>query len=557
MGRSLYAALHRRHGRRLRGAERKQRADFHLERLRSMMPLGILTAPRRTFTASPGTVAVVGGGLAGSLAAFTLGLLGFEVTLFDGGAGGRVSTTGIQVPGAPPSPILVQNRLLETGAELIGINHPLWLLLSDLFGLGMSVVTPDDDFAAQGLEMPLILNGTSLDSTQQAALYAEMNDVFTTWCTGLASVVPNPWSPWTAPDAASLDAQTLAQQMPSNASQLLYDAVNTTFLFNNTQPLAAQSWLANLAQFAAGTFLAGGDVTGFFDDTEVFRCASGNASLLQTLRAPFTGSTFVGGNVGDLDTTSGSGVAVSLSNGAPAGTFDYAVYAGGLSTYPYVTVDGGNPFYWGATQWGYACKYLAPLDGRFWITEGLAPSGMSDQAGMTWEATDNQMMLPGQTGSQYCLTLFTGGPIAQAAVSESANGTPGFPDAYFKPLIEPMYPGFSLADQGGAFCCCVPQGQTPYLMPGYSCPAPGQVTGQPPGTPLTSQMAYAAPYNGRLFLAGEHTSPAWFGFMEGALESGFAAAVRVALAAGVDISAQLGGLEAILVKDFERIVTGA
>jgi monoamine oxidase len=45
---------------------------------------------------------------------------------------------------------------------------------------------------------------------------------------------------------------------------------------------------------------------------------------------------------------------------------------------------------------------------------------------------------------------------------------------------------------------------------GISCPNIGQVVGQ--------QQSYSIPYNNCLFVAGEHTSPAWFGFMEGALE---------------------------------------
>ncbi|HEX2203005.1 MAG TPA: FAD-dependent oxidoreductase [Longimicrobium sp.] len=527
MGRSLYAALHRRYGRRLRGADLKRRADFHRERLRSVLPVGLLEASRAS-GASPGTVAVVGGGLAGAAAAFTLNLLGFGVTVFDGGLGGRVSTQSTLVP----------NRLLETGAELIGINHPLWLLFSDLFGLGMSVVTPDDDFAAQGLEMPLFLGGQSLNPFEQEALYNQMTEVYQGWCAQAGPAVPNPWAPWTAPNAATLDSANLAAQMPSQTG-LLFDAVNTTFVFNNLQPMSAQSWLANLAQFAAGADFTGGDVTGFFDDTENFRCASGNQSLLQALLFDVDVN---GSNVTDLDTT-GGGVALTLAGGVSGGTFDYAVFAAPVSVFPVTTVDGGSPFPWNPVQAGYACKYLAPLDNRFWIGQGLAPSGMSDQAGMTWEATDNQMALPGQTGSQYCLTLFTGGPIAQQAVALAQSGGTGWADAYFEPLIAPMYPGIELADNGGTFCCGA-GGLAPYLMSGYSCPAPGQVT--------TIQASYATPYNGVLFLAGEHTSPAWFGFMEGALESGLAAAVRLAVAAGVEIPSQAGGLEGALVQLIEQ-----
>jgi monoamine oxidase len=72
---------------------------------------------------------------------------------------------------------------------------------------------------------------------------------------------------------------------------------------------------------------------------------------------------------------------------------------------------------------------------------------------------------------------------------------------------------------------------------GYSCPAPGEVT--------TTQKSYAELIAGRIAVAGEHTSPAWFGYMEGALQSGLVAAVRIALAAGIEIPRQFGKFSAV------------
>jgi monoamine oxidase len=60
---------------------------------------------------------------------------------------------------------------------------------------------------------------------------------------------------------------------------------------------------------------------------------------------------------------------------------------------------------------------------------------------------------------------------------------------------------------------------------GYSAPAPGQVTRLGP--------ILNSPYHGRLFFAGEHTSTAFFGHMEGALQSGMLAALRILREEGV------------------------
>ena len=64
----------------------------------------------------------------------------------------------------------------------------------------------------------------------------------------------------------------------------------------------------------------------------------------------------------------------------------------------------------------------------------------------------------------------------------------------------------------------------PWTKASYSFPAPGQVTTQGP----TLRQGI-----GRLHFAGEHTSYAFMGYMEGALESGAAAARRIAQRDGV------------------------
>ena len=64
----------------------------------------------------------------------------------------------------------------------------------------------------------------------------------------------------------------------------------------------------------------------------------------------------------------------------------------------------------------------------------------------------------------------------------------------------------------------------PWVKASYSFPAPGQVTAQGP----TLRQGI-----GRLHFAGEHTSYAFMGYMEGALNSGAAVARRIAVKDGV------------------------
>src|SRR5205085_12138027 len=125
------------------------------------------------------------------------------------------------------------------------------------------------------------------------------------------------------------------------------------------------------------------------------------------------------------------------------------------------------------------------------------------------------------------LTVFAGGGAAQAAIDH--GGT----DAYFAPLVAKLYPGFPPTTHG----TFVNWRAEPTIGTGYSCPAPGQVVG--------AQQSYVTPHNGRLFVAGEHTSPGWFGFMEGALESGIVAVARMAQLAGVELRDEWGGTAAL------------
>jgi monoamine oxidase len=100
MGRSLFAKLHRRFGRRIGGDERRQRAAAHYERLREAMPVGLVGAPQRIASSAP-RVAILGAGFAGVSAAWFAARAGLAVTLIEPQVvGGRVSSTHTLVPGS-------------------------------------------------------------------------------------------------------------------------------------------------------------------------------------------------------------------------------------------------------------------------------------------------------------------------------------------------------------------------------------------------------------------------------------------------------------------------
>jgi monoamine oxidase len=336
-----------------------------------------------------------------------------------------------------------------------------------------------------------------------------MQSVYDSWIEQSA-VVTNPWAPWEAQNAAELDVESLGEQIPPTPADVAA-AIATELELNNTIPVDGQSWLANLAQLQAG----GGQ--GFFDDTEVFRCTAGNQQLAVQLLGELP---LVPQFVTAIDTTPAEGVTITFADGQTAGPFDYVIVAVSVAMWPSIQVDGGG-FPYPDLAHGPAIKYLAPVETRFWIQRLLAPSGMFDLLGMTWEGTDNQADTAG-----FDLTVFAGGRAAQDAIDNGGS------DTYFAKLISELYPGFPPTH--GHF---ENSSGDPTIQTGYSCPGRGQVVG--------AQQSYVTPHDGRLFLAGEHTSPAWFGFMEGALQSGIVAAARMARLAGVDLRDEWGGTTAL------------
>ena len=378
------------------------------------------------------------------------------------------------------------------------------------FGLAMSMLSGEDQYDAAGLAMPMLIGGRHLSAAEQKTVHDEMDGAFHAWAKD-AEGVTEPWKPWTTPNAAALDAETLDAHIPREVSELTREVIRFHFEQDNTTPISRQSWLGALAQ------IAGGGGYAFFEDTEVFRCAAGNQSLATHLAARLNIDRHRARNI-----RAGAQLFVDLDKGSHGGEregpFDFAVVAVPSVAMEKLTID-GKPFPLRAVGHGPAVKYLSGVERRFWVAEGIAPSGMSHRLGMIWEGTDNQM-----DTARFDLSVFAGGRNAKAAI-DAHGGT-----AYFQPRLSEVFPHYE------AFAAEFENWPARAGM-GYSCPAPGDVT--------TTQKSYADLVDGRIAVAGEHTSPPWFGYMEGALQSGLVAAVRIALAAGVTIPPEFGKFRAV------------
>lgn len=461
-----------------------------------------IPVPSRKFPPVNGlSVAVVGGGFAGLMAAFALRSLGFAATIFEArpDVGGRVcSRTNIS-----------KGRVIETGAELIGVNHPVWLYYARSLGLGLSVLTSNDQFSGAGLQTPRYFHGRAITGEEADQLDKSMDRVLEKISTDAQALV-DPYEPWKSPGAPEWDSRSVSEMLQVHGvdpGSTLWDALAVLIVNNQAVPLEQQSYLGLLAGVRGGALP--GDPGAFWTQSEVYRCASGNQQLAHSLRALLVDadvtSVKTSTPVTALEITS-SGVTVGTGTGSFQS--DYAVLAIPQPTWKQLQISPAIPGSY-LISTGPAVKYLSPLTSRFWLANGLAPGGSSDELGMTWEGTDNQMIIDDY---EIELTTFAGGPWAEMALTA--------PDkvAYFTPRLETMFQG-RYEQHLAAPAVFVPWPEEKWTRCGYSCPAPGEV--------MSAAPLLVGLYEGRLVFAGEHTVMAMFGYMEGALQSGLLAAGRI------------------------------
>jgi monoamine oxidase len=163
------------------------------------------------------------------------------------------------------------------------------------------------------------------------------------------------------------------------------------------------------------------------------------------------------------------------------------------------------PIELGGIAYGIGAKFSVQLQRRIWLDHDLSGAVLSDRAwGEMWETTDDQ---PGDSG---VLTFLMSSHDGAAFAT--------LPDAPRRMLaeIDRFFPGGSLLVGDQVFTDWT---NDPYSIGAYVCFGEGQRAST---QPLMGEQF------GRLLLAGEHTDE-FTGFMEGALRSGRAAALNVAL----------------------------
>jgi monoamine oxidase len=432
------------------------------------------------------SVAVIGGGFAGLAAAWYLHACGVRVTVFEvtDRVGGRVLTDRTFVPG----------KTVEAGAELIGENHALWWYLSREFRLELQ------ELSDYGLDERIRFGAHDLNPEEKKRLKRVLPGHFRK--IGAQARPISQTAPWSSNGAGRFDAMSVADKL----DELFGEASSTerhwfefTLANDNCAEVARQSYLSMLASVSASRM--GSDIRGmlgYWFSTETHRCVGGNQQLAGRIAdsLPDVRLRTQVMRVEVISRDRRGAVRISTTGQGQSGrirrdNFDFVVVAtspkmwGRIAFKPKLGAAGRT------IQDGPAVKFLSRYTTAFWLPG--SPNAKWDELGSVWEGTDKQRRLPAS-----CLSVFSGGPHV-------------LPAADYAPRLAALFPSGTPADAK-----FVNWPTVPFIETGYGVPAPGEVT--------TIQRRQVRPHAYWVYFAGDHTSSGFFGYMEGALQSGARAA---------------------------------
>lgn len=503
--RSLIGTLAHRHGPRVSSAERREFLKASL-----VASAGLLISSRGAFALSrlgrdsAKRIVVIGGGFSGLACAHELKEAGYDVTVVEARnrVGGRVLSAN-----AANGREFVKGRNVEYGAELIGSNHLAWVNYAQKFGLEFLDVGDDEEAAP-----PVIIDDKALSGDEGQKLWKELEESLNKM-NELAAPVPED-EPWTAPDAAKLDAMSVQDWIDKlDAPEQVKKAIWINQTSDNGQDANKQSLLGQL------TSIKGGGLEKYWTDSEVYRCKGGNDQLAAKLADAIGRDRIVTKLPVRSVTLRGGAMIVECGDGRTI-ECDDVVYSGPPATWKKVQFSPSLPEDMNP-QVGFNAKYFAHVKDRFWEKHEpkLSQYAISNNViNMTWDGTDGQGPVEGDAGGA-CLVAFAGGSSCQKGLRMSKEER----DKTFGALLERFFPGYG-ANFVKSFYMDWPN--EAWAGASYSFPAPGQVTKVGP-------MLARPHMEGRLHLAGEHTCYKFVGYMEGALQSGIRVAKRLAKRDGV------------------------
>lgn len=467
--------------------------------------------PRQPVSAQSGNspILIVGGGLSGLTAAYRLSQAGVRTDIIEATnrIGGRVRSL---------NKTCGTGTLTELGGEFINSDQVTIITLATELGLNLvdlnlyeeGLISESYFFRGQRISLEKLATDFSPLAKQISEDYAKIG---------------SPTYQSSSQEAIQLDNISLAEYIDrGETSSYVRQAIRVAYTLEYGRDIDEQSCLnlINLMGTEEGQF----NILG--DSDEQYQVAGGNQQILNKLASRLLGSLETGISLESIHQLSDGRYRVSLRSGA---TFFDRVYERILLTIPFsvlrnipLNVNNLSPDKQNAIQelgYGTNSKLLTAYRSRIWKDVYRSTADTYTDLGYqsSWEASP---FTPGNIG---VVTAFSGGTVGLSIGSGNREDQA----RRFLQQFDRVFQGVTNERIGQAVRAYW-SGEM-YQRGSYSCYLVGQ---------WTKIRGLEGERVGNLYFAGEHTSPNYQGYMEGACESGEIAAISILSDLGLQAAAQ-------------------
>jgi monoamine oxidase len=435
------------------------------------------------------SIGIVGAGLAGLTTAYQLQKIGISTTIFESSrrAGGRVFTV---------SSTKNKGRYYEAGGEFIDSNHESTRKLCKELGIELI------DTMADARSSNLIPQDYLIDGVKYSA--ADVLAAFASSAPRVAGDLESCGDNYDTEDAARLDKTSLADYvnslpMDNWLKSLLIAAYEAEYGLSGT----IQSSLNFIDMIRTDLKQ---DFSLYGESDERYRVKGGSSQIVQALAGQVGKSIQYGKSVIGID-SNGKRALITFADGATA-SYDALVLAIPFSvlreiklSLPMMSQDKRRCI--NELSYGNNCKVVLPFSVRTWRKSGSAGYLVNETIQNGWDATQGQSDNKGAG----LYTIFLGADPASEINAVAAAAQSMAKEAVS--VLNVAYSG-SGKDYSGGYELARWQ-SNPLSKGSYPAYSVGQ---------WTSISGYEAEPVANVFFAGDHTSDAFQGYMNGAVESG-------------------------------------